>query len=204
MSKKSFFASDLLRVIISKGLVIIIGIANPILTARVLGSENDGYIAALAVYPSLFMTIGLLGIRQSTAYYMGRNIYRDNDIKRAIVQIWFYTSTICVIVCCGLMLYFSESGNNQIWVVLSLMPIPFMLFNTYSSGIFLGKNQIRTFNRINWLPPFVSLLLVLIFVVFLSRGGGVRLFDWFYRRFTSDGNHFVVQKQVCLCLLAER
>src|SRR5690606_30665608 len=40
----------------------------------------------------------------------------------------------------------------------ALLPIPFSLFNTYNSGIFLGKNDIRTFNKINWIPSVIVLV----------------------------------------------
>jgi O-antigen/teichoic acid export membrane protein len=57
------------------------------------------------------------------------------------------------------MYFFSESGHNFYWVILALMPIPFTLFNTYNSGIFLGKNEISTFNKINWVPSVITFIL---------------------------------------------
>lgn len=154
----------------SKGIVIMVGIINSIVTARYLGPENNGIIAALAVYPSLFMSIGSLGVRQSTAYFLGKQIHSEKDIKRTITQIWFFTSVLSVCVCFLLMRYLSKSGDNLYWLVLSLIPIPFALFNTYNAGVFLGKNEIRNFNRINWIPPFVSLLLVCMLVIAFALG----------------------------------
>lgn len=168
--KGGSFVGDLVRVIMSKGIVIIVGIASSIVTARFLGPENNGIIAALAVYPSLFMSVGSLGIRQSTAYFLGKSLYTEEQIKRSITQIWLFTSIISICICFMLMRYLSDSGQNIYWVLLSLIPIPFSLFNTYNSGIFLGKNQIRSFNRINWIPPLISLLLLCLFVILWSQG----------------------------------
>lgn len=169
MTRNSFL-EDLTSVMMSKGVVIIVGILNSIITARFLGPENNGIIAALAVYPSLFMTVGSLGVRQSTAYFLGKQLYTEEQIKRAITQIWGFTSIISIGICFVLMRYLSESGQNIYWVLLSLIPIPFSLFNTYNAGVFLGKNHIKSFNRINWIPPLVTLLLLALFVILWSKG----------------------------------
>lgn len=165
---KSSFIKDVLRVSISHGLMIIFGLTVSIITARYIGPEGNGIIAGLTVYPSLFMTIGSLGIRQSTTYFLGKGIFSEEQIKTAITQIWMMTTIISLIVCFALMYYFSNSGSNLTLVFFALLPIPFSLFNTYNSGIFLGKNDIKTYNKINWMPSLIGFLGTLFFVVFLK------------------------------------
>jgi len=167
---KSSFFGDLVRVTVSNGAIIICGLITSILTGRYLGPDNNGIIAALLVYPSLFMTIGSLGIRQSTTYFLGKDIYSEERIKRSIAQIWLFTSIVSSVICFFLIRYTSDSGDNLQWVLLSIVPIPFSLFNTYNSGIFLGKNQLKTFNRINWLPAFLACILTALFVAILPWG----------------------------------
>lgn len=165
---KSSFIKDVLRVSISHGLMIIFGLTVSIITARYIGPEGNGIIAGLTVYPSLFMTIGSLGIRQSTTYFLGKGIFSEEQIKTAITQIWMMTTIISLVVCFGLMYYFSNSGSNLTLVFFALLPIPFSLFNTYNSGIFLGKNDIKTYNKINWIPSLIAFLGTLFFVVLLK------------------------------------
>ncbi len=164
------FISDLIKVATSNFFIIVLGIGTSVLTARWIGPEGNGIIAGLTVYPSLFMTIGSLGIRQATTYYLGKQIYPEDKIKTAISQIWFFTSIVSVVICYFLMVYFSKSGSNVLWVVLALVPIPFTLFVTYNSGIFLGKNDIKTFNKVNWIPPAIIFVLTIIFVVLMQKG----------------------------------
>ncbi len=163
----SNFFKDLASVGLSKILIIVFGLLNTVLIARLLGPTANGVIGSLSVYPTLFMTIGSLGIRQSATYFVGQKMYGIDDIKRAIVNIWFITSIVCVLACFLLIYFFSSNGNKLILVALSVIPIPFSLFNTYSSGIFLGQNNISGFNRINWLPTMITfvsnILLVWIF-----------------------------------------
>lgn len=164
----SSFIKDVFRVGLSKVLMIFFGLITSIITARYIGPEGNGIIAGLAVYPSLFMTIGSLGIRQSTTFFLGKKLFSEEQIKTAITQIWMFTTITSLIVCFILMYFFSTSGSNLILVFLALAPIPFSLFNTYNSGIFLGKNDIKTFNKINWIPTFVILIFTIVFVVFLN------------------------------------
>lgn len=163
----SFF-NDIFRVALTNFFIIVFGISSSIISARYLGPENNGVIAALLVYPGLFMSIGSLGIRQSTTYFLGKNLYSEGEIKTAISQIWLFTTLISLIICFVLMRNFSNSGDNIIWVILALAPLSFSLFNTYNSGIFLGKNDLKTFNKINWIPSFLSFLGIIIFVIGLN------------------------------------
>jgi len=164
----SSFIKDIVKVGISNTFIIVFGLATSMITARYLGPEKNGIIAALLVYPSLFMSIGSLGIRQSTTFFLGKKIYSEDQIKTAITQIWCFTSIFSIVICFLLMHYFSKSGDNLYWVLLAIIPIPFSLFNTYNSGIFLGKNDIAVFNRINWIPSLLIFLGTSFFIILMK------------------------------------
>lgn len=164
------FLFDAFSIGVSKVLMIVFGLTTSIIVARVLGPDKNGIIAALLVYPSLFMSFGSLGIRQSTTYFLGKGIFSENQIKTAITQIWLITAVFSILICFLLIRYFSKSGENIWLVVLALSPIPFTLFNTYNSGIFLGKNQISIFNKINWIPTLIILVITFVLVLWLSVG----------------------------------
>ena len=208
------FIKDVFRVGTSQGLIIVFGLAVSIITARYIGPEGNGIIAGLTVYPSLFMTIGSLGIRQSTTYFLGKGVFSEEQIKTAITQIWMMTTIVSLIICFVLMYYFSNSGSNLILVTLALLPIPFSLFNTYNSGIFLGKNDIKTFNKINWIPSLIALIGTVFFVMLLkwnvkgamiaSVGGPVFMFvlllfkNKFLDFFSLQYNWHIIKKMLSL------
>lgn len=164
----STFLKDTFRVAFSNFIIIFFGLGTSIISARYLGPEKNGIIAALLVYPGLFMTVGSLGIRQSTTYFLGKKIYTEEEIKTAITQIWMFTTVVSLLICFILMRSFSNSGDNLLWVLLALAPLPFSLFNTYNSGVFLGKNDIKTFNKINWIPSMLSFAGMILFVISLQ------------------------------------
>ncbi|MFC0604077.1 oligosaccharide flippase family protein [Winogradskyella pulchriflava] len=159
---------DVFSVSASKVLMTVFGLATSIIIARSLGPEKNGVIAALLVYPSLFISFGSLGVRQSTVYFLGKKIYTEKEIKTAITQIWFFTSIISVLSCFCLISYFSNEGEDIWLVLLAISPITFNLFNTYNTGIFLGRNDVASFSKVNWIPSFVILFLTVICVLVLK------------------------------------
>ena len=162
------FLLDLLSVGKSKVLVIVFGLGYAIITARYLGPELNGLLASLMVYPTLFLTFGSLGIRQSVAYFIGKGHFEESLIKKAVVFLWYVSSAFCLVSSYYLIRYFSNSGEN-VWIIyLAILPIPFTLFNTYNSGVFLGKNEIKEFNKINWLPPFFKLIAAVLFIIIID------------------------------------
>jgi len=213
----STFIKDVLSVGVSKILIIVFGLTTSIIVARVLGPEKNGVIAALLVYPSLFMSIGSLGIRQSTTYFLGKKIFSEDQIKTAITQIWLFTTVFSMAVCFVLMRYFSKSGENMWLVILALVPIPFALFNTYNSGIFLGKNEIGTFNKINWIPALIVFIISAMLLLWFSFGisgylialiGGpvfisvILLFkNKFIKAFSFDYDWLIIKKMLSLGLI---
>ncbi len=159
------FIKDIFRVGFSQVLIIVFGIISSIITARMIGPEGNGVIASLTVYPSFIMSIGSLGIGQSTTYFLGKGLFTEEQIKKAISQIWILTTIISLIVSYILVYCFTNSGSSLTLVFLVLLPIPFNLFNIYNSGFFLAKNDFKTFNKINWIPSLITLIATLIFVV---------------------------------------
>ncbi len=164
------FARDTLSVGVSKFLIIALGLAKAIIIARWLGPENNGLIAGLAIYPSLFMSVGSLGVRQATTYFVGSGRYALEQIKQAIVQLWLLSTVASLTASYLLVRYASTAGENLWLTCLAVAPIPFALFNTYNTGIFLGQNKIKQFNRINWIPHFFVLVLTIAFVIWIELG----------------------------------
>lgn len=162
------FLRDLSGVGFSKSGVIAFGLMKSIIIARWLGPDLNGTIAALTVYPTLFMTIGSLGVSQATTYYVGRGIFSIDEIKRALIHLCFFSSLLSVLICYFLIRYLGNADSSDFMVFLAVLPIPFSLFITYNSGIFLGKNEIAIYNRVNWLPSFVVLLMTVLLIVILK------------------------------------
>lgn len=157
-----------MRVAVSNVNIMVFGIGTSIITGRLLSPSENGVISALLVYPSIFMVFGSLGIRQSTTYFVGKEIFDLVKIRRAITQIWVITTTICMVVCYLLIKFFTKSIHDDRLIFAAISAIPFSLYNTYASGIYLGKNEIQKFNKINWIPNFITFIFTIILIYFLK------------------------------------
>ena len=144
------------------------GIGTSVLTGRLLSPSQNGILSALLVYPSLFMVFGSMGIRQSTTYFVGKEIYDLKKIRIAITQIWMLTTIFCMVSCYLLIKFFTKNVHDERLIFAAVGAIPFALYNTYSSGIYLGKNEIKQFNKINWIPNFVIFLATIALVYFFK------------------------------------
>lgn len=159
---------DLFSVFKSKVFIILAGLLNAIIIARTLGPELNGVLASILVYPSLFITFGALGVRKSSAFLIGRKLASDTTVYRSMIQIWVFSAAISAFVSFVLVFFTLDNRPATELIFLAILPIPFSLFNTYLSGIFLGNNQIKEFNEVNWIPNVLTLLFTFSLVYFVK------------------------------------
>ncbi|MEJ2503357.1 MAG: oligosaccharide flippase family protein, partial [Gemmatimonadota bacterium] len=164
------FLRDLLSVARSKGIVLACGLGNGIIMARWLGPAQVGIYAGLMVYPHLFMSVGSLGLQQSTTYLLGRGLYDRDALTRAIFQTWVLSSTTTVLASYLLIRFVSSWGESTILALLATAPVPFILFNRYNGGLFLGSNDIPAYNRINWIPALLGFGATAVALIVLDAG----------------------------------
>jgi len=160
MSKRSF-ARDMLSVvtsrIVTKGCQFLIGVVS----ARLIGPEGRGLIAALNVAPEIALTFSQLGVRQSVAFFIGKKLYEPAQLVPTLIGLTLLANLTAFAAC---MAYYYFTGlTQQSWVLLALAlaPIPFSLLTNYAAGVFLGKQMIVRFNRVNWVPMALNLFLVI-------------------------------------------
>lgn len=130
------------------GLVIRFG--SGIILARMLSPEGRGAYALLQVYPMLANSLAELGIRQATVRLIGTKAAPDNEIIGNIVSLWLITSLLGG----AAIAIIYERLNNPLLSTLAILLaaglVPLGVAASYARGVFLGKEQIQTFNRFVW------------------------------------------------------
>lgn len=159
------FVKDFSNSFFSKIAIIIFSFFKGVIIARYLGPEKNGVIASLMVYPIILMSLGSLGIRQTAAYFTGKKLFSEQEIQGATIQLWLLSSFFSIIICYILTTNFIKGEYSIYYILLVIAQIPFTLFNTFQSGIYLGKNKISKFNQISWLSAFVVLLFTILLVI---------------------------------------
>ncbi|WP_163379875.1 flippase [Cyclobacterium sp. SYSU L10401] len=166
----SKFISDFLAVFKSKAFNIILALLTGIIYARVLGPEGSGILAGVIIYPTLFVSFATLGLRQAAVYYVGKEIKPVDTVFSTIITVWLFTSGFAVVSCIYLLQYLAGNEYSPLMIGLAVAAIPFEIFKDYSSGILLGKNNIKKFATITWLPSLFRLTGALLFVWWLGWG----------------------------------
>ncbi|MDG1279038.1 MAG: polysaccharide biosynthesis C-terminal domain-containing protein [Algoriphagus sp.] len=159
---------DLISIFRSKVIIIFAGLLTAVIVARSLGPEMNGILASILVYPSLFITFGALGVRKSSAFLIGRKMADEEVVFKSIIHLWIFSSIFSVLVSFGLVYFTLANKPSLELIMLSILPIPFSLLNTYLSGVFLGNNQIKEFNEVNWIPN-VTTLIFTYFLVYVLK-----------------------------------
>ncbi len=121
-----------------------LGIASSILLARILGPENKGALTAILVIPNMLLSFADLGFRQSTTYFIGKQVCADQDILSTLSLVSFITSLLAMLL--AILVYMLNGfGHTYGWTLLSiaLLQLPFGIVVNYGTGVLLGKKRIN-------------------------------------------------------------
>lgn len=167
MAPRSFL-KDITGVFSSNVFIILAGLLVSVILTRKLGPGGFGIYSAILVIPMLVVSFAQLGIRGSSILHIGKKQHDQRDIVAAIFQILAITSLLGMIIT-GLVFYFlKDVSYSRLYILLVLFLIPFRLAMAYCGGIFIGKEQIRRSNFINWFNEVMHLAAVIIFVWLLD------------------------------------
>lgn len=133
-----------------------------IILARLLGPEGRGLVSALLVPSQLAQNLSEMGIRQSTAFHLGRDIFPLERLLPTLLMMIPIASGLAV---AGTLVYFDYANlaeNNWTLRILAIAAIPTSLTSSYASGVFLGRQKIAAFRKTSWRPALVRMILIMI------------------------------------------
>ncbi|KAB8133668.1 oligosaccharide flippase family protein [Gracilibacillus oryzae] len=136
-----------------------------IITARVLGPEGKGVVTSIFVIPNLLVSLADLGIRQSTAYFIGKKIYEPKKIYSSIFTLWTLTSVLAVGFTVIYYYFFMVPKYDWLLLAIPLGAIPILLLNKYNEGVMLGLQKILAINVkqiINLMTQISAVILLLL------------------------------------------
>jgi O-antigen/teichoic acid export membrane protein len=149
---------------------ILAALATSIILARVLGPERLGIFTAVMVYPLLVAAFVQGGMRQATAYLVGRRTHPEEEIAGVVASLWIVASLLGMILCAALVWPVLARGAHALNLALAVAIVPLLLMNYFSGGYLLGKEQIGQFARLRYAPAFATLVTTALFVWFLGWG----------------------------------
>lgn len=157
-------------------LIFTMGFITSIILARNLGPTGRGIYALIVLIPTVMLKLGSLGIEAANVYFTGSKQYEIKNIISNSLFCSILLSSILIILFLGISYlnvfkdYLNSNHINIYYLWLVVLTIPFSLFSGFLRSIFLGKEEIIAFNKINIFQTIMQLVLIVIFLMILKQG----------------------------------
>ncbi|MDT8393779.1 MAG: polysaccharide biosynthesis C-terminal domain-containing protein [Bacteroidales bacterium] len=161
---KRRFSRDVVGVFNSNVFSIIAGLLASIILARVLEPDKFGVFTALIIIPMIVVSLTNLGIRGSAIFHVGKGKYDKNELVSSIVLLLIFASVLGMIISAVTYWVYDEPNFTLMMIGLVLLVIPGRLAIIYFGGIFLGNDEIRKANQLNWITNAINLAFIALLV----------------------------------------
>lgn len=158
------FLRDVVGVLNSNVFSLACGIGVSILLTRILGPEGFGLYSAIAIIPIIVVSLTHLGIRGASIFHLGKKLYDENELVSTVMVLLIFSSATGIILSVIAYYFYQEPDFKLLWIALILLIIPARLAIIYIGGVFLGKDEIKKANNLNWMTNLVHLVLAIILV----------------------------------------
>lgn len=170
MKPKHSTAFDIITTFFTKILFLGGSFIISVILARLLGPEGKGQVTALFVIPNLTINLADLGVRQSSAYYIGQKKYSIQEVLSSNLLLWMVSSSISLVVVFGYYMLPVTSNYPVLLMLIGASYVPVKVFIAYMNGILQGIQDISTLN-IKFIIDFsVNILLVVLLVWIFDLG----------------------------------
>lgn len=153
------------------------GMVTLVVTARALGPEGRGEVAAALTWAALFSTIGYLSLGQVALHSAGRG--RDPSwLARQLGSLGLVTLVVSVIGWVVAAVSYAVTGGElygglAVGVLsLGMLALPLLVWEQYGSSLLMAVDRLPVYNRAQVIGRSVGVPLAVLFVVGLGWGVG--------------------------------
>jgi O-antigen/teichoic acid export membrane protein len=161
------FASTLTAQLVLLGLGTFTGVAS----ARLLGPQGRGELAALILWPSVLVMLFSMGINQAIVFQVGQNRESISEVWTATILIGIVQSLCVVLV--GLVVVpvalHRYSPEARHLALVFLLSTPFLMFSGYPANLLQGRLDFPSFNLIRTIAPLLYALGLLVLLLGKAR-----------------------------------
>ena len=145
------------------------------MTARLLGPEGRGYIAAIITWVGLFSTVAHLSLGQVALHRMAGDVKNSGfgGMLGTLMLIAVCVTLVCWLV--ALTIYWQDwrgmfSGLPPAALIVGFIALPFLIWEQYGSSLLMGLGRIRIYNRYQMVGRTLSMVSVIVLVGWLGQG----------------------------------
>lgn len=154
---------------------LLIGLLTLSLTARLLGPEGRGQVAAITTWVSMFSTFVYLSLGQVALHRMAddRTHQRLGHLLGSLIFLTLVLTLVGWLVALGMYGYNPEGAFKglPVWALLiGFLSLPFMIWEQYGSSLLMGLERVRTYNKYQVIGRTLSALALFALVGGLGWG----------------------------------
>lgn len=161
---------------LSKITIFVFELISIIILARILGPKGKGIYALIILISDVMLRIGSLGLEIANIYFIGKKVYKINDIVSISFFSAIFLGFMTFIFFGGVynfdffknFLYSNHINPFYLWLV--VFTIPLSLLFKFLINIVLGKEDIVNYNIICIINKLFYLITIIIFLLILKLG----------------------------------
>ncbi len=168
MSKS--YLNDIVKVFSSNiAALICTGVVYVLLT-RLLMPEGYGIYISLLVVPLIAGSLVQMGMLRASIVELGKKEIPADKLISSVFSIFILSSLSGMLLSFLGYILLDNPDFTPMMILLAILLIPVYLGTSYARGIYLGKQQIGTSNRLIWAPFTLNALLIVLFVLVMDWG----------------------------------
>lgn len=141
-----------------------INMATGILTARMLGPEGRGIQAEMILWPQFLAFTTTFGIHSALLYHMKKSQEEEQELYYSSFLLTLVAGVVATLIGVFFIPLWGRAEAPEIvstaqWFMLST---PFLLLFFMHQALFRGRDEFHIFNRMRYMVPLISLLLLVI------------------------------------------
>jgi len=178
------FTSSGIQTVLTRGVLILTGVAIGVIQARWLGVEGVGILALIILIKNFGLRLGNFGLGSSVAFFVARQQISPISARKLIWRMALVTSSLSMLVILGIRdLAFSPWKNiPRLLFYLSLISVPLIFYNEFMRRLLSGRLRITDMNFSMLITNAVNLAMLIALVVL----GGLDLLGAVLALLTAD------------------
>ena len=152
----------------------LVGVVILFFTARLLGPEGRGQIAAVTTWSALFATMAALSIGQAALYRL-TNAKGDSEVARIVTLVTMLVA-LQSLVAVALAVFMAMAspvvfgGLSATVLIVGFLTIPLLIWDQSSSALLSGMGRLASYNKYLMIGRTASLIFLIIFAAIFPFG----------------------------------
>jgi O-antigen/teichoic acid export membrane protein len=170
-------ASSLLAVFQGKGLInetiktmafsmaiIFINMATGMITARMLGPEGRGILAAVILWPQFLSFATTFGLHSALLFHVKKTPEDEGSLYYSSLLLSGFTGLFAIVIGVMLIPYWVDVHTSSTIIIAQcfMLVAPFMHLYFLNTAFFRAREQFHLFNRMRYLVPSITLFILIV------------------------------------------